>query len=48
MRYIIKIGEKRRKNLPLERLLRLVKINPAIPKPTSSNLTEQLYTQSRC
>lgn len=42
--YIIKIGEKRRKNFPLERLLTVCMISPARPKPTKSNLNLSRYT----
>ena len=36
--YIMKMGEKTRKNLPLRRLVMPMKMHPAIPKPTSMRL----------
>ncbi len=36
--YAMKIGEKSRKNFPLERLFTVIKIRPAIPKPIKVKL----------
>jgi hypothetical protein len=41
-------GEKRRKNLPLERLFMVWIISPATPKPIRSSLNDIIGTLRRC
>jgi hypothetical protein len=39
--YTMKMGEKRRKNLPLVRLFTVCRMSPAMPKPMSRSLGEE-------
>jgi len=42
--YIMKMGEKTRKNLILKMLLRLIKTMPSMPKITRSELSKTIFT----